>query len=40
MWQKTKSVLDGVVSAEKRLGAVQGMAQKGSELIELIQNIN
>ncbi|EKB1967593.1 hypothetical protein HJ107_24295 [Vibrio parahaemolyticus] len=40
MWQKTKSVLDGVVSADKRLGAAQGMAQKGNELIEFIQNIN
>ncbi|EKO3782830.1 hypothetical protein V9R59_002986 [Vibrio harveyi] len=40
MWQKTKSVLDGVVSADKRLGAAQGMAQKGNELLEFIQNIN
>ncbi|MGS0726363.1 hypothetical protein ACVBIO_14905 [Shewanella sp. 0m-8] len=39
MWQKTKSVLDGVVSAEKRLGAAQGMAQKGSDLLEFIQHI-
>ncbi|OXX66858.1 hypothetical protein, partial [Vibrio sp. V03_P4A6T147] len=34
IWQKTKSVLDGVVSADKRLGAAQGMAQKGHELLE------
>lgn len=40
MWQKTKVVLDGVVSANKGLGAAQGMAEKGQDLLEFIKNIN
>lgn len=40
IWQKAKTVLDGVVSANKRLGAAQGMAQKGNDFLEFIQNIN
>lgn len=40
MWQKTKSVLDGVVDANKRLGAMQGMAEKGQKVIEFLQNFN
>ncbi len=39
LWQKTKSVLDGVVSVNKRIGGVQGMAEKGQSLLELIQNL-
>ncbi len=39
IWQKTKSVLDGVVSVNKRLGGVQGMAEKGQSLIEFIQGL-
>ncbi len=40
MWQKTKSILDGVVDANKRIGAVQGMAEKGQKIIEFLQNFN
>lgn len=40
MWQKTKSVLDGVVDTNKRLGAMQGMAEKGQKVIEFLQNFN
>ena len=40
MWQKTKSVLDGVVSINKRLGACQGMAEKGLRVIEFLEHIN
>lgn len=40
MWQKTKAVLDGVVDANKRLGAMQGMAEKGQKVIEFLQNFN
>lgn len=29
MWQKAKSVLDGFVDTNKRIGAMQGMAEKG-----------
>ena len=39
IWQKTKSVLDGVVSANKHIGGVQGMAEKGQSLIEFIQEL-
>jgi len=39
IWQKTKSVLDGVVSTNKRIGGVQGMAEKGHSLIEFIQGL-
>ena len=39
IWQKTKSVLDGVVSANKLIGAAQGMAEKGQSLIEFIQGL-
>lgn len=40
IWQKTKSVLDGVVDTNKRLGAVQGMAEKASKFLEIIENIS
>jgi hypothetical protein len=40
MWQKTKSVLDGVVDTNKRLGAMQGMAEKGQKVIEFLENFN
>lgn len=40
MWQKTKTILDGIVSADKRLGAAQGMTEKGQKVIEFIQSIN
>ncbi len=40
IWQKTKIILDGVVSTDKRIGAAQGMAEKGQKVIEFIQNIN
>ena len=40
MWQKTKSVLDGVASTNKRLGGIQGMAEKGQKVIEFLENIN
>lgn len=39
MWQKAQTVLDGVVSANKRLGAAEGMANRGADMIEFIQNI-
>ncbi|MDF1764050.1 MAG: hypothetical protein P1U57_11625 [Oleibacter sp.] len=39
MWQKTKSVLDGVASVNKRIGGVQGMAEKGASLLEFIQGL-
>ena len=40
MWQKTKSVLDGVVDTNKRIGAMQGMAEKGQKVIEFLENFN
>lgn len=40
MWQKTKSILDGVVDANKRLGATQGMAEKGLKVIEFLKDLN
>lgn len=39
IWQKTKSVLDGVVSVNKRIGGVQGMAEKSQNLLEFIQGL-
>jgi len=38
MWQKTKSVLDGVVDTNKRIGGIQGMAEKGQKVIDFIEN--
>jgi hypothetical protein len=40
MWQKTKLVLDGVVDTNKRIGAMQGMAEKGQKVIEFLENFN
>ncbi|MEO2282057.1 hypothetical protein [Pseudoalteromonas pernae] len=40
MWQKTKSVLDGVVDTNKRIAAMQGMAEKGQKVLEFLENIN
>ena len=40
IWQKTKSILDGVVSTNKRLSGMQGVIDKGQKLVELIQNLN
>ena len=40
IWQKTMSTIDGVVSANKRISGVQGMAEKGQQLLELFGNIN
>lgn len=40
LWQKTKEVLDGAVSINKRIGAVQGMTKKGQKLIEFLQDLN
>lgn len=40
IWQKTKAVLDGVVDANKRLGAMQGMSEKGQKILEFIENFN
>ncbi|OIM97958.1 hypothetical protein BFR57_09535 [Idiomarina sp. MD25a] len=40
MWQKTKSALDGVVDANKRLGAMGGMAEKGQKVLEFLSNLN
>lgn len=40
IWQKTKIVVDGVVDTNKRLGAVQGMAEKGQKVIEFLQDFN
>ncbi|MCG9697061.1 hypothetical protein [Shewanella sp. Isolate11] len=40
MWQKTKSILDAVASADKRLGAMQGMAEKGQKVMEFLDNFN
>lgn len=39
IWQKTKSVLDGVVSTNKRISGVQGMAEKGKNLLEFMQGL-
>ncbi|EKT4488261.1 MULTISPECIES: hypothetical protein [Shewanella] len=39
IWQKTKNLLDGVVSANKRIAGVQGMAEKGQSLLEFIQGL-
>jgi len=39
IWQKTKTTLDGVTSANKRISGVQGMAEKGQNLLELIGSI-
>lgn len=40
IWQKTKSTLDGVVDANKKFGAIQGMAEKGIKLLEFIEKFN
>lgn len=40
IWQKTKSALDGVVDVNKRLGAVQGVAEKGMKALEFIDKFN
>lgn len=40
MWQKTKSVLDGIATSNDRLGAIQGMAEKGQKVIEFLENFN
>ena len=37
LWQKTKTVLDGVVSVNKRLGGMQGIIEKGQKLVEFFQ---
>jgi len=39
IWQKTKNIMDGVVSANKRISGTQGMAEKGLNLIEFIQGL-
>ncbi|WP_445357599.1 hypothetical protein ACJJIC_18415 [Microbulbifer sp. ANSA002] len=39
IWQKTRNVLDGVVSADKRIGGVQGMTEKGQNILEFIQGL-
>lgn len=40
MWQKTKSALDGVVDANRRLGAAGGMAEKGQKVLEFLDKLN
>lgn len=40
MWQKAKSVLDGVVDTNKRIGGVLGMAEKGQKVIEFLEKLN
>ena len=40
MWQKTKSILDGVVDANRRIGAIGGMAEKGQKVLEFLNNLN
>lgn len=40
LWQKTKSVLDGVACVNERLGSMQGMAEKGQKVIEFLENLN
>jgi hypothetical protein len=35
-WGKSKEIMDGVVSAEKRISAVSKVAEKGQGLIEYI----
>lgn len=40
IWQKTKSALDGAVSTNSRIEAMQGMAEKGQQLIEYISKFS
>lgn len=39
MWKKTKSFLDGVVDTNKRIGGIQGMAEKSHKAIEFIESL-
>ncbi|MCP5415210.1 MAG: hypothetical protein H6961_11460 [Chromatiaceae bacterium] len=39
LWKKTKTVIDGVTTINKGLGSAQGIAEKGRQLIEYIQNL-
>ena len=40
IWQRTKSALDGVVSANKRLSGMQGVIEKGQKLIDIVKDLN
>lgn len=40
LWQKTKNVIDGVVSSNDRIEGVKGMAEKGIKLLEFIDKLN
>ena len=38
IWQKTQNILDGVVSANRRISGVQGMTEKGQEAVNFLQD--
>ncbi len=40
VWNHTQTALDGITSVNKRLGGVQGMAEKGHKLLELMDNVS
>ena len=40
IWKKTKTILDGAVDTNKKLGAMQGMTEKGLKVLEFIENFN
>lgn len=39
LWKQTKSVIDGVTTVNKGIGSAQGLAEKGQQFIEYIQNL-
>jgi hypothetical protein len=39
LWKQTKSVIDGVTTVNKGVGSAQGLAEKGQQFIEYIQNL-
>jgi len=40
LWQKTKTIIDGVSVVNKGISNAQGMAEKGQNLIEFLQGFN
>lgn len=40
IWQKTKKLVDGVISANKSIDGFTGMADKAVKLLEFIDKLN